>query len=306
MSKFTDRLWRDLVREHGADLAQMDPLTPTPRHWRARPRMLAGTSLGAAVLAIAAALIFGAASSSPAFAVTRNHDGTYTVQIHAWSAIGAANNALHGMDAHAVVVPVTVTCGQAMSTTLPKNATNFVGPARDLAQARVEAVITPRRIPAGKTLVIGAWRSGHQVRIASAAAVTQVPVCLPPPCVANSRVTPAPGNFQQGGNSGNSGTSGNTGSSGTARSNSGNSGSNSGNSGSGGNSGSQSTAGASQTDLKPNKAVRAWSRVRSAGASQTAVTPNTTVQVWCPKPGAQPAGNSGNSGNSGSGNSGNS
>ncbi|MGO9752527.1 MAG: hypothetical protein ACLP8S_26745 [Solirubrobacteraceae bacterium] len=274
MSKFTDRLWRELVREHGADLAQMDSLAPAAHRWRARPRLLAGTSLGAAALATAAAVIFAVASSSPAFAVTRNHDGTYTVQIHSWSAIGAANRALHGMDLRAVVVAVNVSCGGTMPAPTPQPVPRAMRLQLE-AQARPETVIAPRRIPAGKTLVIGAWRSGHQVRVASAAAVTQVPVCLPPPCVANSRVTPPPGNFQSG-NSGNSG-----------------------------NSGSQSTTGASQTALKPNTAVRAWSRVRSAGASQTALKPNTAVQVWCPKPGT-PAGNGGNSGNSGSGNSGNS
>ena len=30
MSKFTDRLWREIVREHGPELAQMDRLPPTP------------------------------------------------------------------------------------------------------------------------------------------------------------------------------------------------------------------------------------------------------------------------------------
>ena len=74
--------------------------------------MLAGTSLGAAAIAIAAALIFGAASSSPAFAVSRNHDGTYTVQIRSWSAISAANRALHGMNLQTVVVPITTVCGR--------------------------------------------------------------------------------------------------------------------------------------------------------------------------------------------------
>ncbi len=274
MSKFTDRLWRDLVREHGADLAQMDPLTSTRRRWRARPRILAGTTAGAAALATAAAVIVSAASSSPAFAVTRNHDGSYTVQIHSWSAIGAANRALHGMDLRAVVVPVNVSCDGTMPTPTPQLVPRAMR-LRLEAQARAETVIAPRRIPAGKTLVIGAWRSGHQVRVASAAAVTQVPVCLPPPCVASSRVTPPTGNFESG-NSGNSG-----------------------------NSGSQSSTGASQTALKPNTTVRVWSRVRSAGASQTARKPNTTVQVWCPEPGTPPTGDSGNSGNS-DGNSGNS
>ena len=42
MSKFKDRLWREIVREHGADLAQIQDGARQPR--RARPRVLAGTA----------------------------------------------------------------------------------------------------------------------------------------------------------------------------------------------------------------------------------------------------------------------
>ena len=71
MSKFDDRLWRDIVREHGSDLAQMRS-PPRQACVRARPRMLAGSRVGLVGLATAAALILGAASRSPAFAVTHN------------------------------------------------------------------------------------------------------------------------------------------------------------------------------------------------------------------------------------------
>ena len=55
MSKFKDRLWRELVREHGADLAQIR--RPAAKHARrARPRVLAGTTLGLAGAGTALAL----------------------------------------------------------------------------------------------------------------------------------------------------------------------------------------------------------------------------------------------------------
>ena len=75
MSKFKDRLWRELVRDHGKDLAQITR-PEVKRSRRARPRVLAGTSLGLAGVRAAVVLAVGAASTSPAFAVTPNHDGT--------------------------------------------------------------------------------------------------------------------------------------------------------------------------------------------------------------------------------------
>ena len=85
MSKFEDRLWRELVRRHGADLAQMTR-PGSKRAQRARPRLLAGTSVALAGVLSAVALVLSAASSPPAFAVNRNPDGTVTVAIHQISA----------------------------------------------------------------------------------------------------------------------------------------------------------------------------------------------------------------------------
>ncbi len=84
MSRFKDRLWSDLVRAHGADLSQL-PLPPARS--RRRPRMVVGTGLGLAAAGTAAALLVGTAGTSPAFAVTKNNDGSITVSIRRFAGI---------------------------------------------------------------------------------------------------------------------------------------------------------------------------------------------------------------------------
>jgi hypothetical protein len=295
MSKFTDRVWRDLVREHGADLAQMDPFETAAHRRRGRPRVLAGTGIGVAGLATAAALIFGAASSSPAFAVTRNHDGTYTVRVETLSAIPAANRALHGMDLRAQVIPVTVSCGETMTLSKTQVLAPALARARQLAaEARAEARIDPRRIPADKTLLIPAWRIDHQVRVAPATVASSVPACLAPPCAfAISQTTPAPAH----GNPANSGAS--PGNSGSSTANSGNSGPGS------GNSGPPPSGAPSHTELK---AIPTQSRVRVSVPVRARLTRIAKLAAeLCATKATPPPGNGGTSGNSGnSGSSGNS
>ena len=144
MSEFEDNLWRDVVREHGDDLAHQS--WPPPRRRRPRPRVLAGTTAALAAAAGALVLLLGGAGSSPAFAVTTNHDGSVTLAITRLDAIHAANAKLTSLGVRAMAVQVPAACGAAISV----------------------ARFNPRRIPVGKTLVIAAWRAGHQVRLSSA------------------------------------------------------------------------------------------------------------------------------------------
>ncbi len=133
MSKFEDRLWRDLVRKHGADLAQMEkPAAKPPR--RARPRLLAGTSIGLAVAGTAAALVLSAASSPPAFAVNRNSDGTWTVSIQKLAAVHGANAKLAALGIRARLVVVTQGC-----------AVKALPPAAVAGDAAGEGRLRPRR-----------------------------------------------------------------------------------------------------------------------------------------------------------------
>ena len=96
MSEFEDNLWLKVVREHGDELA-CNERTAHTRRWASRAQLLAGTTAGLAAMATAAVLLFGASTSSPAFAVTRNPDGTVTVNLMHQSGIAGANKKLAAM-----------------------------------------------------------------------------------------------------------------------------------------------------------------------------------------------------------------
>ena len=96
MSKFTDHLWRDLVREHGPTLAHVDRPEPG-RARRPRPRVLAGSTLGLAGVGAALVLALGGVGAPPAFAITTNSDGSVTVQINQDTSLPAANHTLTAM-----------------------------------------------------------------------------------------------------------------------------------------------------------------------------------------------------------------
>jgi hypothetical protein len=87
MSKFTDHLWQDLAQEHGPTLARAGRPEPGraggPRLLR-RPRVLAGSSLGLAGVGVALVLVLGAggAAAPPAFAVTKQDNGSVLVKLN--------------------------------------------------------------------------------------------------------------------------------------------------------------------------------------------------------------------------------
>jgi hypothetical protein len=96
MSEFEDNLWLTVVREHGDGLAGTEPTAHTQRR-ASRRQLLAGTTVGLAAMATAAALLFGVSASPRAFAVTRNPDGTVTVNLMHPSGIAGANEKLAAM-----------------------------------------------------------------------------------------------------------------------------------------------------------------------------------------------------------------
>ena len=115
MTKFTDNLWRDLAREHGAALAHAD--RPEPRRTRRPgPRVIAGSTL--AVVAVAAGLTLGLTSTgstpaSTAVGSTRVVTAAYTitkssssvlVQMGQAETIEAVNQKLAAMGLHESVI----------------------------------------------------------------------------------------------------------------------------------------------------------------------------------------------------------
>jgi hypothetical protein len=189
MSRFKDRLWSDLVRVHGTDLSR---LSRPPARSRRRPRMVAGTGLGLAVAGTAAALLVGTAGTSPAFAVTKNRDGSITVSISRIAAIPGANARLRALGYRARLVPVRAACG--LSRIGPPGASPRglggapppglpgappPGPRRQILRG---ARFNPHRVPPGLLLVIPAWRKGRRILIRPAHMIRgQAPPCLPLP-----------------------------------------------------------------------------------------------------------------------------
>jgi hypothetical protein len=109
MSKFKERLWRDLEREHGSELAQISrPATGRARF--ARPGLLAGTSVGLAGVGTAIVLFLSAASTPAAFAVTGNSDGTVSVVLKKLAGIKGANEKLAALGVRARFVQVVPGC----------------------------------------------------------------------------------------------------------------------------------------------------------------------------------------------------
>jgi hypothetical protein len=102
MSEFENNLWLEFVREHGDELAS-GARTVRKERRTSRPRLLAGTSVGLAATATAAAVLLGASTSPAAFAVTRNPDGTVTVNLMQPSGIAGANRKLAAMGVRAQI-----------------------------------------------------------------------------------------------------------------------------------------------------------------------------------------------------------
>ena len=153
MSKFEDHLWREFVRECGTDLAQMaSPSVKQSR--RVGPRLVAG-GVGLVGIGAVLTLVLGGTTTSPAFAVTRNHDGTVSVTIRRRAGIAGANAKLHELGIRAQVLPqVPVTCRDH----LPMAGRGAPAPQGNFTNAHW--TINPRKVPAGHTLALTPATSG--------------------------------------------------------------------------------------------------------------------------------------------------
>jgi hypothetical protein len=155
MTKFADQLFDDLMQEHGASLADVRvPSAPTRRH-AGRPVLLAAGAAGAAV-AVAAGLLT-AGGGTPAYAVTRNPDGTVSLAVYQQSGIAGANQALHKLgDDRVVVVPVRVGCPSIDSLPKPVGHLPWVLYAgKATGPTRVPITVKAQDVPAGDILVVG-------------------------------------------------------------------------------------------------------------------------------------------------------
>jgi hypothetical protein len=203
MTKFSEQLFDDLMREHGPALASTRPPARPRHHAAARLAALAGGGTLAVAGAVAGTLVAvsgtpvhvagtgtpAPAAKTPAYSLTKNPDGTITLAVYQTSGIAAANTRLKALgDKQVVVVPVRAGCPSMRS--LPKPAVSPLGKriAAAVGISRDGAVtVNAAGIPAGDILVVAVERSGNNI-FGGTAAVTSPPA---PSCV--SLPAPPPG-----------------------------------------------------------------------------------------------------------------
>ncbi|MGH2913194.1 MAG: hypothetical protein ACRDJ3_12045 [Solirubrobacteraceae bacterium] len=157
MSKFEDRLWSELVLDHGPQLAAMTRME-IPHRSRRGP-----VAIGAVALTgvLAAAVITATTGTSPsvAYAVTQSSDGSVTVSIKELSGVSGANAQLAKLHVKVRVATVEAGC-TATRQTVPIPSTivsNLVRPSKQ------GMTIQPNLVPRDDTLVISARQIGTSV-----------------------------------------------------------------------------------------------------------------------------------------------
>jgi len=151
MARFADQLFDDLMREHGSTLAHTRVPAAPNRHPAVRPVLLTAGAGGLAVAATVGYLV-ATGGGTPAYAVTRNPDGTVTLAVYQESGIAGANAQLRRLgDDRVVVVPVESGCPSISSLPAPRV------PARQITmQASGPGIgtITVGGVPAGDILLV--------------------------------------------------------------------------------------------------------------------------------------------------------
>jgi len=106
MTNFEDNLLRDLMVNHGSELARGG--RPRARRVAFRPGRVVAGMMAVATVATVGLTTLG--NSPAAYAVTQNPNGTVTVSIQDIQAIGPANAVLQALGVRAKAVPMTSDC----------------------------------------------------------------------------------------------------------------------------------------------------------------------------------------------------
>ena len=190
MTKFADQLYADLMREHGSTLAHARPPAPK-RHVAARRTLLVA---GAGCLAVAGTAALVASGGSPAYAVTKNPDGTVTLDVYQKSGIAGANAKLHQLGDNVVVVPVEVGCPSIRWLPAPAVLVARGSISTQTAVSKGGSVtVNAQGIPAGDILVVAVatTTNGRTTTSLGAGKLTSPPA---PSCVSLPATAPPPGN----------------------------------------------------------------------------------------------------------------
>lgn len=163
MNEFEDGLWERLVDEHDADLVSLT--APRASSRSRRPLIVGGGAAGLAAAGAAVVLGIGAATSAPpAYAMTQNADGSYTVTINdIETAIPALNAKFAQMGIDETVVPVTADCTSKIPLTADPASkpsdTVTLGPGRKYLDPGYDGVLAAEQLANGQVaMFVGALK----------------------------------------------------------------------------------------------------------------------------------------------------
>jgi hypothetical protein len=197
MTNFADQLFADLMREHGSTLAHTGPPAPKPRVAARRTLLAAGAGC-LAVAGTAGALVAGGGGGGggggPAYAVTKNLNGTLTLDVYQTSGIAQANAKLHQLGDNVVIVPVGAGCPSIRSLPAPAVPVPLGGISVQGSRSKDGSItVNAQGIPAGDILVVavGTSTNGTTTTSFSDGKLTSPPA---PSCVSLPFAPPPPGN----------------------------------------------------------------------------------------------------------------
>jgi hypothetical protein len=188
MTRFSDQLFDDLMREHGPALAHTTPPAPRGPRLTARQALLAGGGTLAVAGVIAGTLAAGsgtpathvAGNGTSAYAVTNNPDGTITLAVYKKSGFAGVNARLHQLgDNQVVVVPIEQGCPRPPAPVVSGQGHRITTGVAISPNGSV--IVKAHGIPAGDILVVGVERSGRNSLGVAELTSPPAPSCISAP-----------------------------------------------------------------------------------------------------------------------------
>jgi hypothetical protein len=189
MTKFSDQLYTDLMREHAETLLRTELPAASRGHLTGKRAAWVAGGAGTLAVGITAGLAAFGGSGGAAYAVTPHSDGTVTVGISKLSGIAGANAALTSLGERVVVVPVKAGCPSLDSLPAPAVRVDKASVSGTVSSAKDGTItVDAHGIPQGDLMVLAVDDTGQGISIA--AGVHSPPV---PSCVSLPAGFPAPG-----------------------------------------------------------------------------------------------------------------
>ena len=176
-SRYEDVLWDEIVESHCDELADLRLPPPAPAR---RPKALVGaTVLTAAGAGVAVIVISASSTTVPAYAVTRNPNGSVSVTLRRLSAIADVNARLKALDVRAVVTRTGSECSS-VPTEIVRVSTVSVSPSTapgDLSPTQVTVPGAHAR-PDALHVLIALRSAGGRVALVEGQSNAPVPSCV--------------------------------------------------------------------------------------------------------------------------------